>query len=83
MPTNPRFALIEALARLARASPTEWENFMKEYRLHYGRTVDALVSVGAEGLPMMQGKARECREFWETCDTCREEAEKIGRSHGN
>ena len=75
--TNADTPLILAAARLARAVPREWAEFLKAYEARSDNRRTDLVSSPLDALQVNQGRARECAAAFELLRDCIQTADKI------
>jgi hypothetical protein len=52
-----------SIARLARRSPSDWDQFLAEYRAYQQIITTQLVTSPPDSLQVAQGRARQCNEF--------------------
>lgn len=62
-PPKPHDALAFAAARLSRASPNTWDEFVTAFAAYTDLRVTACVNAQSDKVFEMQGRARECTEL--------------------
>ena len=65
-----------ALAQMARASKTNWDQFLAEYRVYCDKITDELVSSPQDTLELAQGRARHAREVLKIFEMCFKDADQ-------
>lgn len=59
-PPKPKDELASAAARLSRAAPNTWADFMKAFEVYTADLKDACVHAAADKILLTQGRAQQC-----------------------
>jgi hypothetical protein len=73
--SNKNFVV--AAASLARAAPSQWDQFVRAMSEHYESTKEQFVSSPSSSIQLAQGRAQEARDILNLCRDCKSEADQI------
>ena len=62
-PPKPHDELALAAARLSRAAPNSWDDFVKAFEAFTGTRKDACIQAPADKVLLAQGRAQQCVEL--------------------